>query len=244
MSKNRMLSQGQLDAIFQRERGIPQAEEMRRLFEHIGALNDQLREAKSVPASRTLTFAHLRSANVYRCATHYHPIDDWSPNEWMGAVTGETGELASALTNIRRQQTEVGGGGHGIPAVTLQNVGDEAADVVIYLDLLCARMGIDLGEAVVRKFNHVSTERLGDGPLLTMMAPRDQGWAKPGVWAVWDESTGIPTDDRKPARLIRSDGNEWMAEEADGTPAIVMTIWRRPATTEETAQLESERNHR
>jgi hypothetical protein len=43
---------------------------------------------------------------------------------------------------------------------------------VIYLDLLAARAGIDLGAAVRRKFNHVSEARLGDGaPQLPLPVP-------------------------------------------------------------------------
>lgn len=36
---------------------------------------------------------------------------------------------------------------------------DELADVIIYADLIAARLGIDLGDAVRRKFNEVSELR-------------------------------------------------------------------------------------
>lgn len=39
-------------------------------------------------------------------------------------------------------------------------IADELADLVIYADLLAERLEIDLGAAVVRKFNKVS-ERVG-----------------------------------------------------------------------------------
>jgi NTP pyrophosphatase (non-canonical NTP hydrolase) len=45
-------------------------------------------------------------------------------------------------------------------AIPLQSVSDEIADVAIYLDLLAARLGINLEEAVVKKFNEVS-EKIG-----------------------------------------------------------------------------------
>jgi len=35
-------------------------------------------------------------------------------------------------------------------------IADEIADAMAYQDLLAARLGIDLGEAFVRKFNAVS----------------------------------------------------------------------------------------
>lgn len=37
-----------------------------------------------------------------------------------------------------------------------EEIGKEAADIVIYLDLLCTREGIDLGAEIVKKFNEVS----------------------------------------------------------------------------------------
>lgn len=109
----------------------------------------------------TLTFEELRAQNARRCETHYHPIGDWSLTDWMTAVTGEAGELAGVIKNIRRREVERTANGHSIPHETLVKFGDEAADVVIYLDLLCARAGVDLGDVVARKFNEVSTERLG-----------------------------------------------------------------------------------
>lgn len=121
---------------------------------------------KLMPPGDPLRFSELREANVRRCSTHYHPIDDWSLMDWLGAVTGELGELAGVIKNIRRREAELTRNGHQIPETTVQKMGDEAADVVIYLDLLCARARIDLAESVRRKFNDVSMNRLGTGPLL------------------------------------------------------------------------------
>jgi NTP pyrophosphatase (non-canonical NTP hydrolase) len=36
------------------------------------------------------------------------------------------------------------------------DIAKESADIVIYLDLLCTREGIDLGVEIVKKFNEVS----------------------------------------------------------------------------------------
>jgi NTP pyrophosphatase (non-canonical NTP hydrolase) len=113
-----------------------------------------------------LSFDALREANTRRCEAHYHPVDDWSLTDWMCAVSGEAGELAGVIKNIRRAEVERAANGHAIPEATLAKLGDEAADVVIYLDLLCARAGVDLGEAVRAKFNRVSHERLGSGIVL------------------------------------------------------------------------------
>ncbi len=94
-----------------------------------------------------LTFDRLRSANTERCITSYQPIDDWSPNDWLGCLTGEVGELAHLLKEARRGN-----------AVKQEDIADELADVAIYLDLLAARLKIDLGKAVARKFNRTSLE--------------------------------------------------------------------------------------
>lgn len=41
---------------------------------------------------------------------------------------------------------------------TMEDVADEMADAIISLDLLASEMGIDLGEAVARKFNRTSVK--------------------------------------------------------------------------------------
>lgn len=42
-----------------------------------------------------LSFAELRIANVRRCDETFHPVDSWSPTDWMTAVAGEVGEAAA-----------------------------------------------------------------------------------------------------------------------------------------------------
>lgn len=115
-----------------------------------------------------LRFSDLREKNVQRCEAHYHPVAAWSLTDWLTCAAGELGELASIIKNLRRLETEPQRNGHEIPIPSLLQLalGDEAADVVIYLDLLCARAGVDLGAAVRRKFNRVSRERLGSDIVL------------------------------------------------------------------------------
>ncbi len=97
----------------------------------------------------SLSFDGLREANVMRCITAFHAIDDWSPTDWMTAVAGEVGEAANLIKKLRRGED-----------ILAEDVGKELADVVIYLDLLAARMHLDLGECVKDKFNKVS-DRVG-----------------------------------------------------------------------------------
>jgi len=108
-----------------------------------------------------LTFEELRAANLARVVqfrdaqgrlSHPEGIENWDAPRWCMAVTGELGELANLLKKIERGDftlDEVRG-----------RVGEELADVAIYLDLLSARLGVYLAAAIVDKFNSTS-ERVG-----------------------------------------------------------------------------------
>lgn len=95
---------------------------------------------------RTIDLRGLRELNAHRCSVSFgHGVDGWSETDWACAVAGEAGELCN-LIKKRRRGDDIGMGA----------VADEIADVVIYLDLLAARLGIDLGDAIAAKFNAVS----------------------------------------------------------------------------------------
>ena len=95
-----------------------------------------------------LTFQRLRETNLERCADVFHPLASWSLTDWGCAMGGEGGEVLNIVKKIHRGDI-----------MNLHQLGDELADLIIYADLLAARAGIDLSEAVVRKFNRVSDER-------------------------------------------------------------------------------------
>ena len=105
-----------------------------------------------------LTFNTLRNANVARLPTfknkHGQPAhsepdgSDWSPAQWLQAVTGELGEYA----NIRKKFER----GDLTEQEFYNLAADELADVVTYLDILAFRLGIDLGRATIDKFNRIS----------------------------------------------------------------------------------------
>lgn len=107
-----------------------------------------------------LHFSELRYKNVRRCEKSFHPVTSWSVNDWAVALAGEVGELCNLLKKVKRydDSEKVGTNPRNQKRPEPIEIADEAADVVIYLDLLCARQGIDLGEAVRRKFNRVSEE--------------------------------------------------------------------------------------
>lgn len=103
---------------------------------------------------KQLTFAQFRSANAARCRK-WHPdgIRSWSSSDWLTAVTGELGELASLIKMRNRERDGLPGNKF---SPTEKQVADEIADVLTYLDLLAESLGIDLGKAAAEKFNEVS----------------------------------------------------------------------------------------
>lgn len=106
-----------------------------------------------------LNFDQLRTTNVERCETVFHPLQAWSPTDWGCAMAGETGEACNFIKKLRR--LEGADRYFDTPERRAElnvKIAKELADVVIYADLLAARLGIDLGEAVRQKFNEVSDE--------------------------------------------------------------------------------------
>ena len=114
-----------------------------------------------MPTERSnLSFNHLRSINVARCEDVFHPVNSWTPTDWATAMAGECGEACNEIKKLRR--LDGADADNDTPANRqdlMENLAKELADLVIYTDLLAARMGIDLGKAVVDKFNEVSAKR-------------------------------------------------------------------------------------
>lgn len=98
--------------------------------------------------TQPVDFALLRERNVARCGDAFHSLEEWSLTDWACAMAGECGEACNLIKKFRRGET-----------ITREMIGKELADMVIYADLLAARAGIDLGEAVRQKFNEVSERR-------------------------------------------------------------------------------------
>lgn len=96
------------------------------------------------------TFQKLRSANLAR-------QDEWCPDQkpdlsFRGnELAGETGEACNIIKKIERER-------HGWAGsrATLEELASELADIIITTDLVAASAGIDLGAAVVKKFNATS----------------------------------------------------------------------------------------
>jgi NTP pyrophosphatase (non-canonical NTP hydrolase) len=78
---------------------------------------------------------------------------------------GEVGEALNVVKKLEREARGMVGS-----RATTQQLADELADVIICTDNLAARFGIDLGDAVVRKFNATS---LKNGFPQMMLNPAD-----------------------------------------------------------------------
>ena len=111
-----------------------------------------------------LTFAELREANRRRLPQFRnargelaHKVadgSDWTPADWVVALLGELGEAANIMKKMRRG--DFGDKDDREYQIALEYVKREFADVIIYLDLLALQFDIDLGDAVVLKFNEKS----------------------------------------------------------------------------------------
>lgn len=105
-----------------------------------------------------LALGALRDANIKRLPrfksnagtpAHTEPDgSDWSLGEWMTAVTGELGEAANIIKKIKRGDFTLEQARH--------DLGEELADVLVYLDILAFRAGIDLSAATIAKWNKTS----------------------------------------------------------------------------------------
>ncbi|MCC5625995.1 MazG-like family protein [Nostoc sp. CHAB 5715] len=132
------------------------------LRQHLYPLGGRWLGGEAMKHKSELTLSRLRKANMARLplfrnsrgepAHSMADGSDWALSAWCNAVTGELGELASLIKKIER--------GDFTKDAVQRQLSDELADVVIYLDILASRCGVDLGSAVASKFNLVS-DKLG-----------------------------------------------------------------------------------
>lgn len=104
-----------------------------------------------------LEFQELRKANVSRKNRWHGTADTWTGADWSNAMAGETGEACNIVKKLRRHETGTGTM-YNTPDqdILLKQLAEELADVVTYCDLLAHFYGIDLGDAIIAKFNKVS----------------------------------------------------------------------------------------
>jgi len=119
-----------------------------------------------------LTFNVLRQANLRRLpefrnkkgeVVHSEPDgSDWPLSQWGNALFGEIGEAAEAWMRLI---AHAGAAANLIKKVERGDVAleeardqlaEEYADIATYLDIIALNSGVDLGAAVMAKFNKIS----------------------------------------------------------------------------------------
>lgn len=91
---------------------------------------------------------------------HTPDTEPWTGADWGNAMGGECGEAQNVVKKLRRIETRTGSAGDPPREVLIEMLGDELADTIAYADLLADHYGIDLSDAIARKFNAIS-EREG-----------------------------------------------------------------------------------
>ena len=96
-----------------------------------------------------ITFAQLRAKNVERDRKDFGSIATWSLPTWGNALAGEVGEACNLIKKQDRGDS-----------IGCFQIGKELADIVIYADLIAAKLGLHLDFCIQQKFNEVSN-RIG-----------------------------------------------------------------------------------
>jgi len=109
-----------------------------------------------------ITWKQLQAANLARIPYYrnkqgqlvHSELDgsDWSPAQWLQALTGEVGEYADWRKKFERGDMD--------EQQFRSEAGKELADIATYLSILAYQIGVDLDQAIVEKFNEVS-DRVG-----------------------------------------------------------------------------------
>lgn len=200
------------------------------------ALESQARELAALKAScppdvAGLTFNALRAANAERIgSSRYRKCEEnWTPAHWMQATVGELGELANLLKKVDR-------GDFPFDQVKTE-VAKELADVQTYLDILALKLGVDLGQATIDKFNEVSA-RIGSHVVLGEQPQTDSaGFKKGDIVRYSNGCTAL-------ARLDTQHAGGWHAAHCLGGHIFVSASYPRPmrrASEEDCAAFEIHR---
>lgn len=119
-------------------------------------MTDLLVRLRTMNGSRVLRWHNGR----FGSNTFIGDGEDWTSADWSNAMQGEAGEAGNIVKKIRRLETNARWANPEDKTELITKLGNELADTIIYADLLAAYYGIDLQEAIIRKFNAVS-EREG-----------------------------------------------------------------------------------
>lgn len=107
--------------------------------------------------SDDLTFNEFARTNASRAAVWHGPDSvPWTGADWGNAMGGECGEAQNVIKKLRRVETAVVGQVDPPPSDLVRKLGDELADTITYAFLVADHYGINVAEALCRKFNAIS----------------------------------------------------------------------------------------
>lgn len=112
-----------------------------------------------------LTFARLREASREN-QKNWPECENWEPSQWLQAFIGEIGEYANFRKKFER--------GDLLWEDFQEQAELELADSQMYLDRLADSIGVDLGTAVVKKFNKKAAQ-IGSPVRLSVSLPKLSG---------------------------------------------------------------------
>jgi NTP pyrophosphatase (non-canonical NTP hydrolase) len=98
-------------------------------------------------------FTELRKANIARDKV-WNPDNKLSLSFAGNELAGETGEACNIIKKLDREVLGLIGSRADPRALA-----EELADVIICVDLIAMRLGLDMAEAVKNKFNKTSEQR-------------------------------------------------------------------------------------
>lgn len=93
-----------------------------------------------------LTFKKFQKVNLDRCNAFFdHNLESWSLSDWGCAIAGEVGELCNFIKKMRRGDGDF-----------TKDCSKELGDIVTYAFLIADKLGINLEQVTIDKFNEVS----------------------------------------------------------------------------------------
>ncbi len=98
----------------------------------------------------SLTFLDLRIANHKR-QKEWDKDNKLSLSFRGNEMAGEVGEACNIIKKLERETLGIRGS-----RATIHDLAEELSDIIICVDLIAMSKGIDLSEAIIRKFNATS----------------------------------------------------------------------------------------
>jgi NTP pyrophosphatase (non-canonical NTP hydrolase) len=107
-----------------------------------------------------MTFGQFSEANRARCESPQgfnHPLNGWSPSDWITAIVGELGEAANNVKKLNRIRDGIPGNKESEQQLR-DKLRKEVGDTFVYLDLFCQSQGFSIADAAAEVFNSKSKE--------------------------------------------------------------------------------------